>query len=63
MFYKKEETGNHINWHQAKSASLPDGVVLTEEVRENEYGWFWADEEPEEYLAWKQIQNELDGTH
>lgn len=60
MFYKKEIIEGLVNWHKVKLVHLPNGLILTEEVRENDHGWDWHDEPPQEYLDWLEEQNGLD---
>ena len=59
MFYKKEEE----NWFAGVEITLPTDPVniLTENNRENDYGWQWHDEPPQEYLDWLEEQEEDEG--
>lgn len=54
MFYKKEND----NWFVGVEITLPTDPVniLTKSNRENEYGWEWHDEPPQEYLDWHNEQ-------
>lgn len=49
MFYKKEENGN---WLAGSLIYLPNGILLSVDNKDNEFGWNWFDEEPEEYTEW-----------
>ena len=58
MFYKK------INeyWFVGERVSLPNGEELNKNNTENNYGWEWHDEPPQEYLNWKDEQeNNIQG--
>ena len=50
MFYKK---GNNGDWTVGIRIILPTNEELTENNTENNYGWVWHDEPPQEYLIWK----------
>ena len=60
MFYKKENN----NWFVGLEITLPtDPVnVLTEVNRENEHGWEWHDNPPQEYLEWIEEQEQDERT-
>lgn len=49
MFYKKEENGS---WYSGAQVYIATGEVLTEQNRDNDFGWIWYDEAPEEYVEW-----------
>ena len=57
MFYKK------INkeWYCGVEIILPTKpeIRLTTDNRENDYGWEWHDTPTQEYLEWKETQEEL----
>lgn len=56
MFYKKESD----YWVSGVKITFPNGVILDENNKQEINGWFWSDEEPEEYTEWKKsIQNWL----
>lgn len=59
MFYKKENN----NWFVGVEITLPTDPVniLTESKRQNEHGWEWHNEPPQEYLEWLEEQNGLNG--
>lgn len=48
MFYKLIND----NWNRGRTINLPDGSVL-KEGDQGKDGWLWHDEEPQEYLDWK----------
>lgn len=55
MFYKKEEDSS---WLVGKVIKIgTSGEILDENNKENEYGWEWHDEPPQEYLDWLEEQN------
>jgi hypothetical protein len=53
MFYKK----NDKNWYRGLTINLPTGDVLTKDNKLELNGWVWYDEEPQEYLDWKEQMN------
>lgn len=60
MFYKKENNGNWLIGKVIKIGT--SGELLDESNKENEYGWEWHDNPPQEYLDWveqQQIEEEL----
>ena len=63
MFYKKQiytiEEGSITVWHTGTRISLPDGNLLSDTNRDNDFGWEWHDEPPNEYLEWLEKQQEL----
>ena len=52
MFYK--ELNNR--WYVGKNIFLPSGEELNETNKLELDGWFWSDEDPEEYTIWKNEQ-------
>lgn len=56
MFYKKEEDSSWLIGKVIKIGT--SGEILDENNKENEYGWEWHDNPPQEYLDWLQQQNE-----
>lgn len=46
-FYKKE---GDIYLYAPNNVYLPDGTVLSEDMVENNYGWVWFEDAPEEYV-------------
>tara|TARA_Y100001937_G_scaffold114258_1_gene163817 strand:+ start:4048 stop:4221 length:174 start_codon:yes stop_codon:yes gene_type:complete len=57
MFYKFIEVDNY--WNLANKISFPDGITLDENNKIAKDGWFWSDEEPEEYKKWKNEQENI----
>lgn len=55
MFYKKEEDSSWLIGKVIKIGT--SGEILDENNKENEYGWEWYDEPPQEYLDWLEEQN------
>lgn len=53
MFYKKDENGE---WSYGFRIAIPNFEVLTSENRENDFGWIWHDNPPQEYLDWLEKQ-------
>lgn len=54
MFYKKL---NDTEWLTANEIHFPDGTISNAENKTSKDGFIWFDEAPEEYLEWKQLQN------
>ncbi len=52
MFYKYEE--NNDKWVRGNMITLPNGDILSEDNKKEIDGWVWYDEEPQEYLDWKE---------
>ena len=61
MFYKKDNE----NWNVATKLVFPTKPISTEVTSDNYsnfeselefYGWFWSDDEPEEYKEWVEEQ-------
>lgn len=57
MFYKKEND----MWFVGSIIVLPTDppTILNENNKNNDYGWVWHDNTPQEYLDWKE-SNELE---
>ena len=57
--YRIDENGN---WSRYIRVEFPDGQVMDENSHDFEReGFFWSDEEPQEYLDWlEQQENELE---
>ncbi len=53
MFYKKI---NESEWLTATEIHFPDGTVSNAENRTTKDGFVWYDEDPQEYVEWKQLQ-------
>lgn len=53
MFYKKEGE----NYFEGLTVNLPNGKVLNSENRENQEGWIWHDEPPQDFIDFQ--NNEL----
>lgn len=51
MFYKKDD---NENWYSGNNIHFPDGTILNKDNKIEKDGWFWSDEEPQEYLNWKE---------
>lgn len=56
MFYKKDNNGD---WTVGIKIILPTNEELTENNTENNYGWNWHDTPPQEYLNWKDENNDI----
>lgn len=54
MFYKFENG----EWLSGNTVHLPDGTILNSENKEFKDGWFWSENEPEDYTLWKLKTNE-----
>lgn len=58
MWYKKEDNGN---WLKASTVVVPyngELITLNSDNKEMELnGWFWSEEEPEEYTEWLNNQD------
>jgi hypothetical protein len=52
MWYKKTDD----QWFTGNKIEFPDGFVLSDNHLNSREGWFWSDNEPEEYFNWKQDQ-------
>ena len=48
MFYKYENG----EWLSGNEIHFPDGTVLNSENKESKDGWFWSENEPEDYALW-----------
>jgi hypothetical protein len=63
MFYRKDTIKTDQEaieiWHVGCKISLPDGTIVSEEEKENKYGWQCHEEQPKEYLKWLEKQNEI----
>ncbi len=56
--YRIDEYGN---WNTYTKVVFPDGQVMDEDTHDFERdGFFWSDEEPEEYKLWKLEQENID---
>ena len=50
MWYKYIEETNE--WLSGNEVHLPNGTVLKDDRSVQEDGWFWSDNEPEDYILW-----------
>lgn len=59
MFYKKE---SNDKWVVGVIVILPTNPTteLNENNRENDYGWEWHDNPPQEYLDWINEQENIE---
>ena len=57
--YRIDENGN---WDRVSMVVFPDGQVLDENNKTlQKDGFFWSDDEPKDYLEWKEKQqNEIE---
>lgn len=53
MYYKIEE---NEQWLTAKAVLLPDGTLLSKTNKTELDGWEWHETPPQEYLDWKEEQ-------
>jgi hypothetical protein len=53
MWYKEENN----EWLTGNRIEFPDGIILENNHEITKEGWFWSDEEPEEYN--NNSQNEI----
>jgi len=53
MWYKKETNGNWLVASQVKTPYNGELILLDNSNTQMELnGWFWSEEEPEEYTEW-----------
>ena len=53
MWYKYNEDNNE--WYFGGEIHLPSGTILNSDNKEFKIdGWFWSEEEPLEYVKWKE---------
>lgn len=57
MFYKKDNNGD---WIVGIKIILPTNEELNENNTENNYGWEWHDNPPQEYLNWVEEQENIE---
>ena len=55
MWYKKDIE----EWQIANKVEFPNGDILKDNHEDSIDGWFWSDDEPEEFTVWEKEREEI----